>query len=406
MRKVFLIIVVFIPLIAFTQKKYLAFVSGTPFDFEKAMPANPVIYRCNNSNQLDTIAILTNNENSRIKFLNVYPEFNLLVIYEILFGKDEKKYFIIVDLTKPKEIKSKKIDNKEGTIESNLFVLPTDKKYYCMDFVGKKFLGFSKDLEEREFNANDFNFSYIMGESGGAIRNVEFLLLYKDKSDNKLHISKGFGQKIGPLFNIQPPDSLLIGISTLISVVVNNNNTCVVWIDESDPSKTDLGFSNLIICNKNDNHWNNYKIKGNYLSMKGFGEWLTGEITAKNIGSFIKSKVIYKPYNFGNIAPGIENRKRPTRVWGEVFDNRAETFGNYYTGILYLLNVPTRKYIEWNTGQGDSEILLVQDEIVYYRINDAIYKTPIINGEKLGKSELLIKDPRVPDIHWAFISGN
>ncbi len=62
--------------------------------------------------------------------------------------------------------------------------------------------------------------------------------------------------------------------------------------------------------------------------------------------------------------------------------------------------------IKWNTGHGDSEVLLVQDDIVYYRVNDKIFKAPIIKGETLGEAKLLIQDERVPDIHWAFISKN
>jgi hypothetical protein len=55
-------------------------------------------------------------------------------------------------------------------------------------------------------------------------------------------------------------------------------------------------------------------------------------------------------------------------------------------------------------GQGDSEILLVQDETVYYRVFDAIYKAAIIDGKSLGEPELLVKDGQiVPQIHWAFL---
>ena len=70
---------------------------------------------------------------------------------------------------------------------------------------------------------------------------------------------------------------------------------------------------------------------------------------------------------------------------------------------MYLDNIHSKEYIEWNTGQGDSEILLVQNRMVYYRINDKIYKASIIGEDKLGKPDLLIQDERVPDIHWAFL---
>jgi hypothetical protein len=87
------------------------------------------------------------------------------------------------------------------------------------------------------------------------------------------------------------------------------------------------------------------------------------------------------------------------------FDNWALNYGLYRPGILYLFNTDTEKYIEWSTGQGDSEILLVQDETVYYRVFDRIYKAPIVDGERLGESELLVEDSQVvPSIHWAFTS--
>jgi hypothetical protein len=66
--------------------------------------------------------------------------------------------------------------------------------------------------------------------------------------------------------------------------------------------------------------------------------------------------------------------------------------------------VKTRDYLEWDTKQGDSEILLVANNEVYYRVSDEIFKAPILNGKKLGKAKLLIKNEVVPDIHWAFLS--
>jgi hypothetical protein len=125
-------------------------------------------------------------------------------------------------------------------------------------------------------------------------------------------------------------------------------------------------------------------------------------------------------YDFKRITPGIESRRplfsspeEEDRFYGESesFDQRNGWFGDYYPGILFLYNVETKKYIEWKTlengrPQGDSEVLLVQDETVYYRINDKIYKAPIENGNKLGNSKLLVQDDRVRDIHWAFIRRN
>jgi hypothetical protein len=92
--------------------------------------------------------------------------------------------------------------------------------------------------------------------------------------------------------------------------------------------------------------------------------------------------------------------------FGPPQDLRFNMFDCYYPGILYLFNVQTRQYIEWNTGQGDSEVLLMEGDTVYYRVNTGIYRTQIKQNGQIAKPVLLLKDERVPDIHWAFSSPN
>ena len=81
----------------------------------------------------------------------------------------------------------------------------------------------------------------------------------------------------------------------------------------------------------------------------------------------------------------------------------AWRFKNFYSpGILILYNVNTRKKYTIETNQGDSEVLLVENNTVYYRSNRSIYKAEI--GEKeIKKGTLLVENDIVPDIHWAFI---
>lgn len=74
-------------------------------------------------------------------------------------------------------------------------------------------------------------------------------------------------------------------------------------------------------------------------------------------------------------------------------------------GDLFVYHVATKQKISWNTGHGDSEILLLQDETVYYRVYDKIYKAQIINHNKSGQSKLLIQSPIINDVHWMFITN-
>jgi hypothetical protein len=183
-------------------------------------------------------------------------------------------------------------------------------------------------------------------------------------------------------------------------ISVNTENYLIYHITDStyyDP-KSKLGALKILIYDKRIKEWSNYHFKGDLSSYALFDNWLVGEVI-----NYYSNKSMIK-------TPGGKYRSRTMRGTGMPMDFLFEEKKIYCPGILFLFNLKTRKYIEWQTyqngePQGDSEIILVGDDIVYYRMNDEIYKAPILNGEKLGKAQLLIKDPRVPDIHWAFITG-
>lgn len=70
--------------------------------------------------------------------------------------------------------------------------------------------------------------------------------------------------------------------------------------------------------------------------------------------------------------------------------------------ILYFYNPSSKVYFELHTNQADSEVVLIQNNKVIYRVYDELYKADLVDGNRLGESRLLLKDDRVPDIHWAF----
>ena len=64
--------------------------------------------------------------------------------------------------------------------------------------------------------------------------------------------------------------------------------------------------------------------------------------------------------------------------------------------------VDSEKMYPITTNQADSEVLLVENGVVYYRVSDCLYSAEIRGGE-IGAPKLLAKAEEVRDAHWAFI---
>jgi hypothetical protein len=82
----------------------------------------------------------------------------------------------------------------------------------------------------------------------------------------------------------------------------------------------------------------------------------------------------------------------------EAFENSTVV----YPGRLDVYNIDTEKLFTIATNQGDSEILLIEDNTVYYRVSDRLYKAPITD-RGIGVASLIATDEAIRDAHWAFI---
>ncbi len=61
--------------------------------------------------------------------------------------------------------------------------------------------------------------------------------------------------------------------------------------------------------------------------------------------------------------------------------------------------------ITWQTGQGDSEILLVRGDTFIYRVNDTLYSARI-QGTSVGTPQLLAQDEPIPDTTGRSLPGS
>ncbi|MFQ3579709.1 MAG: hypothetical protein SNJ71_06190 [Bacteroidales bacterium] len=411
-------------IISFGQQK-IYFVSGTPFFYQvRYFFKKPVIFAYDKEKkELDTLRVLSVADSCNLAYLNLYEEYDLLVMYEDGRYPKRDNYLTIVNLKKPNELKVRKIDfGVNSTRQANLIVNNKQDYYYCLHIGGIGYFGYNSNLEQKEILPDELKNSYIKGSQGTAVNNIDWMPL-KKKNNHYYIDTKTYNSDYDIKFCELPPDTLFKSWGTYRyynTISVNNNKVLAIITNNPVPDEKVIGKIGYQIKNKVTGEWHFKIFKGGRTLVVGFGSWLAANVADYNRGTYFLEMGKPIEYDFKRVTPGLENRRplfasaeEEEKFYGESesFDQRNGWFGDYYPGILFLYNVETKKYIEWNTlenekPQGDSEILLVENEIVYYRINDKIYKAPIINGEKLGTPELLVQDPRVPDIHWAFISEN
>lgn len=241
-----------------------------------------------------------------------------------------------------------------------------------------------------EVSPNDFKDIYITGKNSMSVVIKPY--------DRHLYLPVVADTVSRPALTLELAQQYMVSKKKFSALVVNDDTQVMIAIRSENPQHGEkYGYNFGAVYSKKDGTWFEVSLKGNALNISSYGCWLAGAV-ADGIDFDAK----YVPDS--KASPGRSVRDSAKLPYQ--FEEWEINSGNIYApGILYLLNTQTQQYIEWNTGQGDSEILLVQNEVVYYRVFDEIYKVNIVNGKKLGKSQLLVKSIQVvPFIHWAFIS--
>ena len=187
------------------------------------------------------------------------------------------------------------------------------------------------------------------------------------------------------LFPVGPalPVDLRFGSKQVPRLYLNNKYLAAV-ADDLLPVADETVYQ---VLDRKTGDWRLLRVPGNSSrNVRAFGPWIAGMVD-EGLGS----------RNF-RLSPG---RHRPTDDQIVTVDDYLENEKIYRPGTLFVYNVTTHRYYQWDTQDGDSEVILIQDDQVYYRVDHTIYRASI--GEKaLEKPGLLVESPEVPGIHWAF----
>jgi hypothetical protein len=154
--------------------------------------------------------------------------------------------------------------------------------------------------------------------------------------------------------------------------------------------------------------WQTMTFTGTVASVRGFGTWLASA-RAERQSALGRSRLIEQNGQTERISPGEDFRTRilnpEERPQDQLTINTLfQTSGFYFSGELYLFDIRSQQQYTIMTDQGDSEVLLVDGNTVYYRVNDALYKATM--GIKAVENSLKISSGDiVPLAHWAFLGA-
>jgi hypothetical protein len=140
----------------------------------------------------------------------------------------------------------------------------------------------------------------------------------------------------------------------------------------------------LVYFRKSDQTWHEWKISSRLppQGVRGFGKYLAG--TEVDSGS----------------SAGRDEWRTVDSKTGPATATATE--GRSLPGRLLIYDTDSEKEFSIQTGQGDSEVVLIQDGVVYYRAATRLYSAPL-SKSGVGEGRLLATSELIRDAHWAFI---
>ncbi len=412
MKKIFLLFACFLfSVLLNAQSLYFVRAIADPeYTFYENPPVQIISYNPKQDTVLQVYKDYTKILNSKFKPFRsaiYYPKYEMFVFS---IGSSPREFFLL-KTNQPDTLFEMRFHcplNYDSPLDINIINGHLAYECYNHNASNKKDIFLFKGLNfslDNYFNLNpiDYKDLYLTGEIK---QRVELR-----PNEKKMYLPIVADIENRPPFSIHLPEKYWVDKETYAIVAINDdfqtlillkNFQTLILLKRYDPEKDkDYGHCQGVLYQKQKNKWIDLELKGNSSHIMMYGTWLAGMVQdASNWDAkYIASK---------KISPGKNDRDSvyfPGVSFPEwTFDSWMVDHGIYRPGILFLFNTDTEKYIEWDTKQGDSEILLVHNEIVYYRVLDKIFKATIVKGEKLGKPKLVVRDSKiVPYIHWAFL---
>ncbi len=167
------------------------------------------------------------------------------------------------------------------------------------------------------------------------------------------------------------------------------------------------------VLNKAKSEWHRVAIPFAGARIRGFGHWLSAIETKTSmvVGPSPAAAANGVRRSAADVSPGADKRRSeeiapayrrdPALTVDDLFE-KSRAIGVTYTGELLVCNVETGTQLRIPGGSGDSEVIFVNDDAVFYRVDDAIFRRDI-HGSSLGEAVKLAEGGDIAQVHWAFL---
>jgi hypothetical protein len=245
----------------------------------------------------------------------------------------------------------------------------------------------------------------------GSVRSVGFWSPQDVPTPPQLGSQGGKLRIINPPFPaaelpVRLPESFLPHTDEGLFLAVNNDDVLAIDRYRNDTPVGTGAIQTYSVYDKRSQQWQNVDFLSAGASIRGFGAWLA-----------VAGGERKRPFSTGQnrsfdprrepVSPGSASRR--TLLNPKTRDKEQRTIDDmflevpfYFSGDLFLYNVHSHRKYTIQTGQGDSEILLVDGDTVYYRVNDSLFKAQI-GQAKIENTQLILTDSNIQFAHWAFM---
>jgi hypothetical protein len=182
------------------------------------------------------------------------------------------------------------------------------------------------------------------------------------------------------------PASMIRGLagSLLADITVNDARELTLTVYDMQANYR------VLVFRKSDKTWHTVPIVSERIPyVRGFGKYLV--VTETQLRNERNPR-----------SAGAQSWKRGARTTGPALAERDASSREVFPGRLHVYNIDTEEVFPIITRQGDTEVLLIEAGVVYYRVMDRLYSASL-GDLGVGKATLLATDDAILDAHWAWI---